>query len=112
MLQNYGAVETNPLDDEHKAIRERISGTVDLTDPKLVRITRLRLVSDPGFPLWDLSYCYGRLADGSDVRVDLPQFQFSKRYLSRDLLAMCKSAGRYAKGLGFFDPLVVSKFYG
>jgi hypothetical protein len=111
----YGAIETNGINDEVRAVRERVhaSGvTVDLADKRLVRITRLRLVSDPGFPMWDLSYCYGRLADGTDVSVRLPEHQFPKRDLNAALIAMCKGAGRYGKGLGIFDPLVLSKFYG
>src|SRR5262245_38576752 len=58
-------VETNPITDEHKRIREAASETVELGDPRLSRVTRLRLVTDPGFPLWDVSYCYGRLKDGT-----------------------------------------------
>ena len=115
MTNSYGVVETNGMNPEVAELRSAVhaSGlTVDLEDPRLVRITRLRLVTDRGFPVWDLSYCYGRLSDGTNVRVNLPQHQFSKRELNRDLLLMCKAAGRYGKALGIFDPLVVSKLYG
>lgn len=108
----YGAIESNPLTDEHVRVRESASETVDLADPRLARITRLRLVTDPGFPLWDLSYCYGRLADGTDVRVRLPWHQFSRRNLKGDLIAMCKEAGVFAKGLGLLDDEVLSQMYG
>lgn len=104
----YGFIETNSLTEEHKRIREEASETVDLHDARLARIVRLRLVSDPGFPLWDLSYCYGRLKDGTYVRVRLPRFQFGKRTLRTELLAMCREAGVYGKGLGIFDPEVIS----
>jgi len=112
---SYGVIETNGLDDDVKALRESVwaSGVeVSLDDPRLARITRLRLVTDPGFPMWDLSYCFGRLKDGTDVRVQLPEFQFPKRELNAALIAMCKRAGVYGKALGIFDPLVVSKLYG
>jgi len=112
MRDSYGVVEINPITDEFKRIREAADETVDLGDPRLARITRLRLVTDPGFPMWDLSYCYGRLKDGTDVRVQLPQWQFSKRNLNGDLIAMCKEAGVFGKALGIFDPEVVSKLYG
>jgi hypothetical protein len=101
-------IETNPINDDIRAIREAIDHTVDLNDPQLVRVTRLRLVSDPGFPMWDLSYCYGELKGGVPVRVRLPWHQFSRRYLKRDLVLMCKEAHVYAKGLGLLDESVIS----
>lgn len=101
-------METNPINEEIQEIRESIRETVDLTDKRLVRITRLRLVTDPGFPLYDLSYCYGRLNDGTNVRVRLPWHQFSRKYLRRDLVAMCKEAGVYGKRLGLLDFDVIS----
>lgn len=115
MRDSYGVVETNGIDDDVRALRDRVHASnieVDFDDPRLVRITRLRLVTDPGFPLWDVSYVYGRLADGTDVRVQLPVHQFSKRNLNRELIEMCKAAGKYGKAMGIFDPLVVSKLYG
>lgn len=100
--------ETNPINEDIVAIREAIEETVDLTDNRLNRITRLRLVTDPGFPFYDLSYCYGQLDDGTPVRVQLPWHQFSRRHLNRDLIAMCKEAGVYGKALGLFNHDVVS----
>lgn len=48
----YGARETGGLTDG-RAYHDQFAGarTVDWTAPGL-RVTRLRLVSDPGFPLW------------------------------------------------------------
>lgn len=108
----YGAIQTNGITDEIKAMRDNITDTVALSDKRLVRITRLRLVTDPGYPMWDVSYCYGRLADGTDVRVRFRQLQFSKRNLNRELIELFKSEGRYAKGMGIFDGETVSKMYG
>jgi len=106
----YGELESNPITDEWQRVREEIDhkNPVDLTDPRLARITRLRLVSDPGFPYYDLSYCYGELNDGTPCRVDLPMYSFSKRYLKRDLVAMCKAAKVYGKALGILDDSVIS----
>lgn len=101
-------METNPLTDEHKAIREVANRTVDLADPDLARIVRLRLLSDPGFPFYDVSYCYGRTRDGEYVRVRLPEFQFPRRGLTRALVEMCRREGVYAKGLGLLDGDVIS----
>ena len=106
----YGVQESNPFTAELQAVRDAMRGSapVDLADRALVRITRLRLLTDPGCPIYDLSYCYGELADGTPVRVRLPQHQFPKRGVERALVAMCKEAGRYGKGLGILNPDVVS----
>jgi len=103
--------ETNPMSDEVLEVRNSLQGSVDLTDSRLARITRLRLVSDPGFPMWDLSYCYGQLRDGTHVRVQLPWYQFSKRHLRRDLVRMAIEAGVHAKRLGMLDEDVLSKIW-
>jgi hypothetical protein len=49
-------------------------------DPDLKQITRLRLLTDPGFPAWDVSYCHGVLKDGTKVNVCLPFSQLPKRW--------------------------------
>lgn len=105
---NYGVSETNPLIGGHPELEE----TVDLDDPRLSRITRLRLISDPGFPMWDVSYCYGELSNGTPVRVLLGESQFRRGRgapsLTSQLVALAKSQGVYAKGLGLTDPGVIS----
>ena len=57
---------------------EPIDRTVYWTEPNL-KITRLRLISDRGFPYWDVSYCHGRVGD-KKVRVSLPFSQIPKFY--------------------------------
>jgi hypothetical protein len=107
----YGTLEQNPIDDAVRATREAIDHQepVWLDDPRLAKITRLRLVTDPGFPLYDVSYCYGELADGTPVRVNLPWHQLRKgRGLQGDLIQMCREAKVYAKGLGLLDPATIS----
>ena len=77
--------ETNPhgmsLEDWQKTVGEHYDGGhVDWKDPLLAKIVRLRLLSDPGFPSWDVSYCYGVLKDGTKVTVQLPFNQIPKRW--------------------------------
>jgi len=80
-----------------------LEGTVDWTDKRLAKITRLRLLSDPGYPAWDVSYCYGQLKNGANVKVDLPFRQLPKRGVIGTILKYAKKDGVYAKGLGIFD---------
>lgn len=107
----YGATETNGLvnpTEYHDAVDR--TRTYQLSDKAVVKIIRLRLLTDPGFPFWDLSYCHGRLADGTIVPVQLDTFQFSKaKKLNVQLVEMCKRAGRYGKDLGIFDAVSIVK---
>jgi hypothetical protein len=118
----YGVHETNPLTERQRELQQAAGRQVDWTTPGL-KITRLRLLSDPGFPFWDVSYCYGIL-NGEPVSVSLPFSQLRKRYthvrdpISRNLRKLDKSTaptlaeqiimyakrdGLYAKGLGILD---------
>ena len=80
-----------------------LEGSVDWDDKDLVKITRLRLLSDPGHPVWDVSYCFGQLRDGRNVRVDLPFSHLPKRDVIGTILKYAKRDKVYAKGLGIFD---------
>ena len=106
----YGNVETNPLPADYKL--DPITTTVDWTEPGL-RVTRLRLLSDPGHPYWDVSYCVGVLPTGEVVWVNVP---FSapctlRKYgtsIKTQIIGWAKREGVYAKQLGILD--VISTF--
>lgn len=70
------------------------------TEPGL-EITRLRLLSDPGFPAWDVSYCHG-LLNGRHVDVQLPFSQlpkYGKGGVKAALYKEAKTTGKFIKGL-------------
>jgi len=107
----YGATETNGLAaGEMQAILDSIDEdrTTYWSDPDLWRIFRLRLISDPGFPYWDVSYCYGTLRDGTNVRVSLPFSQLPKRRWRAEIVRYAKQDKVYARGIGILDETVVS----
>jgi hypothetical protein len=79
--------------------------TVDWTDKRLSKIVRLKVVTDPGFPYLDVSYCYGDLKDGTKVRVRLPFHQLPKKGARRSIVEHAKADGVYAHGLGILDAL-------
>jgi hypothetical protein len=98
-------METNPLiyPDEYERPGKVY---VPWTDPALVRITRLRLVSDRGFPQWDVSYCHGETTDGQKVRVVLPFDRLDKnRPVKAQIVEFAQQEGVYAAGLGTFTAL-------
>jgi hypothetical protein len=95
LARNYGgAFETNNL--ATTGLRHEDtdnSETVDLGDPRLVRVLRIRLLSDPGFPVYDVSYVLGRLDDGRQVHVDLGAHQLGKRTYLSELYTLARDAG-------------------
>lgn len=102
---SYGANETNPLwmsEATHENI-DYSEGDVPLSDLRITRIVRLRLLTDPGSPFYDISYCYGQLKDGRYIRVNLGDHMLPKRGTKGRLIELAKEAGRYGKGLGLLD---------
>lgn len=97
MTQVY---ETNPLANGHPADLHEAE-TVDWTTPGLY-VTRLRLLSDPGYPWWDVSYCYGTL-EGKTVRVQLPFDRLPRRGFRRTIVKHAQNDGVYAVKLGILD---------
>ena len=81
---------------------------VHITDSRLARIVRFRVLGDPDFPYLDVSYIYGVLDDGTKVRVYDPGWTLRLRSLKRDIVAHAKPLGLYAKGLGLLDDNVLS----
>ena len=95
---NHGAFETNP---KPAGLTYPGDARVCWKTPGLY-VTRLRLLSDPGFPAWDVSYCWGEL-DGRPVQVILPFSQLPKRGVTRRIISWAKHDGVYAKALGILD---------
>ena len=102
-MNTYGVNETNGLTDGQAYHGERKGQrTVDWT-LKGLKITRLRLLSDPGYPEWDVSYCDGVLDTGEKVRVQLPFSTLTKGHISAQIVQYAKEDKVYAKGLGILD---------
>lgn len=109
----YGVTETNPIeyvDGEHPCTL--LQGEVGLGDPDLARITRLRMLTERGYPFMDISYCYGVLKDGTPVRVQVTAGGIRRGRIKADLIAWARSEGAYAKGLGLLDESNWSVLYG
>ena len=94
-----GVNETNQITDEMLETRKSIDyGSPVFWDTDGLYISRLRLLSDPGFPFWDVSYCYGEL-DGCPVLVALPFSQLPKRGMRKALYSQAKASGKFIRGL-------------
>ena len=85
---------------------------------EVTEITRLRLVTDPGFPCWDVSYCWGmtEVTDDSGThevacRVRLPFHQLpkgkkeGKSRLYGALISYARTDGLNLKSIGLFDAI-------
>lgn len=102
----YGARETNGLADKGERdamLRAQGGPIVAWNSPELARVTRLRLLSDPGYPEWDVSYCVGEMKDGTPCRVDVPFRSLPRRGMVRAIIDHAKRDGVYAKRLGILD---------
>jgi hypothetical protein len=98
----YGVNETNPLwvsEVTHETVKE----SVRLGDPRLDRVVRLRLLTDPGYPYFDISYVYGVLKDGTHVRIDAHPGSLRRRAIKTDLINWAREEGVNAKRLGLLD---------
>lgn len=100
MSNLYGTSEKNGLADAaayHDAQRKDHAGRIDWNDARLAKITRLRLLSDPGFPMWDVSYCHGITVDGRPCDVNLPFSQLPKRNMWKEIYSYGTEDGVYVK---------------
>lgn len=97
--------QANFLTPEGRAYLDEVHSRqpLDWRDRELVRVTRLRLLSDPGSPYWDVSYCHGVDRDGNPRRVQVPFVQLPKRGMRRAIVKHAKEDGVFAKGLGILD---------
>lgn len=114
---SYGVAENNPLwmsGISHDEVRFdlgvfNLAGKDENGKFYITKIERLRLLTDRGFPWWDISYCYGRLSTSELVRVDIGVHQINKprvggrvinKVCKSHLIAIAKFNGRYAKSIG------------
>ena len=100
----YGARESNGLEngiEYHQQYRN--ARKVPWTEPGL-KITRLRLLSDPGYPAWDVSYCHGQIGD-EKVCVELPFDQLPKKRMLAAIVTHAKHDGVNARNMGVFDAI-------
>jgi hypothetical protein len=100
-------LETNPIPrGYHEAVTYKITRAVLWTEPGL-KVTRLRLLTDDGFPMYDVSYCHGRLPSGEWVDVDLPFSQLPRKGLMKAIVAEAQIDGVYAEGIGVFGAISI-----
>lgn len=106
--QTFYPYESNGIGDFPKdEIPDGSARVLDWDDPQLCRVTRLRLVTDPGCPFWDVSYCWGLDTEGKPVRVRLPfgQLPRGKGKINGFLIEQAKKAEIHAKRLGILDSI-------
>ena len=99
--------ETNPIEDARHHEPPVGAPTVDWADGDLARITRLRLLTEPGFPALDVSYVWGVLNDGTKVLVQVPFDQLPRKGSHRAIVDYAKQDGVYARGLGIFHAISI-----
>ncbi len=99
--------EVNPITARDREIADKVEITVDWADPRLAKVTRLRLLTDPGCDWFDVSYCHGLLHDGTPVRVGVPFDQLPRNGARRAIVHHAKREGVYAKQIGILDAISI-----
>lgn len=99
---NYGVVEYGNIADFDDALRPASGAeTVAWDDPDLARITRLRLLGGylgPGFYVYDVSYTWGVLKDGTAVNVySLGQIRGQGGWWTNIKKAVAREGGNVSK---------------
>lgn len=100
----YGVNETNPIwasEANHENVDFDIY--VTLGSPEVKRVVRLRLLTEPGYPYYDISYCYVQLKDGRYARLSNTPGMLPRKALKKALIDWAREEGAYAKGLGLLD---------
>lgn len=98
----------NPVTAQDKELSDKIQNhgaPIPWNDPRIDRITRLRAISDPGYPVWDVTYCHGLLKDGTAVKIQVPFNTLPKKGTSKFIVEAAKKDGVYARGIGVLDNL-------
>jgi hypothetical protein len=104
----YGINETNPLIGrvDYDTFGEPV--TLRELEAQGGKITRVRMLTEPGTPFLDVSYVHGELADGTPVQIiglqvgTLRKGKGSVPYMS-DMIAWAKAERVYGKRLGLLD---------
>lgn len=100
----YGVNETNPLWSS-EATHENVDFDIHVTlgSPEVARVVRLRLLTDPGYPFFDISYCYVLLKDGRYARLSDTPMSLPRKGLKGALIQWAREEGVNAKALGLLD---------
>lgn len=108
--QHYNVKESNNISDMGEDAKKYRDSNICVhwSHPDLAKIVRMRFVTDPGFPLIDLSYCWGELKDGTPCRVNLPFHQLPKKSYHGAMLDYARRDKVFLKGLGIFNGTVIS----
>jgi hypothetical protein len=99
-------INTNPVDSQYHKQFSSIR-SVYWNHPGL-KVTRLRLLGDKGFPFYDVSYCYGVLEDGENVKVLLPFQQLPVKAYKYWIVCHAKKEKIFAADLGIISDSNIS----
>lgn len=109
-MNTYGVRETNPLGPEGHDWSRFADGAMTLAQLQAAggRVSRLRMLTEPGTPFLDVSYVHGVLPNGQQVHINLQDSPHlrkgrgSEPYMS-DMIGWAKREGVYGKAIGMLD---------
>jgi hypothetical protein len=110
LLRNYGTIEINPLPSKnyHDLDRKTISW-YSLTKSDKITATRLRLLTSPNYPWFDVSY-FHLTVNGEHVEIrDIPIDKLGRKTYKSELIQACKDQGIFVKDIT--SDFIISKLY-
>lgn len=101
----YGVSETGDfiLDTYHSEVDYSRTYTLSELVAAGGKISRLRLLTERGYPAYDISYCHATLPNGQVVPVHVDCMRLPKPALKSGLIAWAKREKVFAKNLGLLD---------
>lgn len=111
----YGVIETNNINDFTgdwgQYLDTLADGGREFGLDEIAKLTRVRLLTEAGYPYFDLSYAMGQLADGRHCRVRLDVSSLGRRTYRSQIAESCKRAGVNANKLGVWNASTYSIMY-
>jgi len=109
-MNAYGVRETNPLGPEGHNFDnfERDAMTLAELQARGGRVSRLRFLTEPGYPYVDISYVHGVLPNGRNVHInvtDSPRLRKGRgsEPFMADMIEWAKGEGVFGKKIGMLD---------
>lgn len=99
LLKNYGTLEVNPVPEGYHEQERDWMDWKDLKPGDHIELERMRLVTDPGYPFYDVSYV-DMIVNGQKYHIEnFPLSRLSRREYKKELYKLAKDKGIFIKDL-------------
>lgn len=109
MYKKYGVIEYNSITPGYHEIERENGSWYELKKSDRIIAERIRLITDPGFPWFDISY-FHLWVNGTPTEFrDFPVIQLPKKGYKKVLIEECQKQGIFVKDIA--SDFVISRLY-